>query len=89
MDTHEQISLLIYIKNMLADLIFINSIIATELIKVAENSAAISHENSFLISSSCIEEHTELSKKIIEIVKKYKSKHDDYSCLEPHILKHP
>ncbi len=84
----EQTSILMYIKNMLADLIYINGIIATELIKVTENTATIRRGEEFLEKTSCLEEHLELNKSIIEIVKKYQRKPSDIAGLEKHIIKH-
>jgi len=69
--TKEQIALLLYIKNMLADLIYINGIIATELIKVTENTAIIRRGEEFLNTTNCQTEHKELNEQIIKIVKKY------------------
>jgi len=73
---------------MLADLIYINGIIATELIKVTENTATIRRGEEFLSNTSCLAEHHELNKKIIDIVKKYQNKPTDLAILESHILKH-
>ncbi|MFX1314898.1 MAG: hypothetical protein ACFE9T_03480 [Promethearchaeota archaeon] len=84
----DQISLLLYIKTMLADLIYINGVIATELIKVTENTATIRHGEEFLRTTNCLTEHQELNEKIIEIVKKYKSKKEDFIGLERHVMKH-
>ena len=79
---------LLYIKNMLADLIYINSIVATELIKITENTATIRRGEEFLNKTSCLAEHYELSKDIIEIAKKYQKKPSDLAILEDHVLKH-
>ncbi len=84
----EQNSILLYIKNMLSDLIYINGIIATELIKVTENTAIIRHGERFLDKSSCLTEHHELEKSIIEILRKYQKKPSDLEGLEKHVLKH-
>jgi len=84
----EQISILLHIKNMLTDLIYINSIIATELIKITENTATIRHGKEFLGKTSCPAEHYELSKSIIQIVKKYQKQPSDLAILEDHVLKH-
>ena len=84
----DQIALLLFIKNMMADLIYINGIIATELINITENSAAARHGEEFLKKSPCITEHNELKKKIREIVKKYKTNPEDHVILEKHVLKH-
>ncbi|MFX1573462.1 MAG: hypothetical protein ACFFB0_11985 [Promethearchaeota archaeon] len=85
----EQISILLYIKNMLADLIYLNGIIATELIKVTENTVSIRHGDDFLDKTSCLSEHNDLNLKIIEIVKKYQRTPEDISGFETHVLKHP
>lgn len=84
----EQISILLYIKNMLADLIYLNGIIATALMKVTENTATIRRGEEFLEKTSCPSEHHELNRKIIEIVKKYQRKPEDVVGLETHVLKH-
>ncbi|MFW9939782.1 MAG: hypothetical protein ACFFFT_01985 [Candidatus Thorarchaeota archaeon] len=84
----EQIAILLYIKNMLSDLIYINGIIATELIQVTENTATIRHGEKFLNKTTCIAEHNQLNKKIIEILKKYQRTPEDLEGLESHVLKH-
>lgn len=86
--TKDQVSLLIYIKNMLADLIYLNGVIATEIVKITENSAAIRRGEDFMKGNRCIQEHNDLSEKIVEIVKKYKANTEDYAYLEKHVLKH-
>lgn len=86
--TKEHIALLLYLKKMLADLIYVNGIIATELIKVTENTAVIRRGEEFLSESNCPSEHKELNEKIIKIVKKYKNDSEDTMCLEKHILSH-
>ena len=83
----EQIAILLYIKNMLADLIYINGIVATELIKVTENTATIRHGEEFLKKTSCLSEHNQLNEKIIEILKKYQKSPDDLAGLASHVLK--
>ncbi|MFX1420013.1 MAG: hypothetical protein ACFE9N_13930 [Promethearchaeota archaeon] len=84
----EQTSILLYIKNILADLIYVNGIIATELIKITENTATIRRGEEFLNKTSCLTEHQELSHKIIEILKKYQKKPEDTAVLEKHVLNH-
>lgn len=84
----EQIELLKGIKQALSDLLYINGIIATELIKITENSAAIRHGEDFLNKSSCMSEHNQLSKHIIDIVKKISDKSEEIASLEKHVLKH-
>ena len=83
----EQIAILLYIKNMLADLIYINGIVATELIKVSENTATIRHGEEFLKKTSCLSEHNQLNERIIEILKKYQKSPDDLAGLASHVLK--
>jgi hypothetical protein len=83
----EQIAILLYIKNMLADLIYINGIVATELIKVTENTATIRHGEEFLKKTSCLSEHNQLNERIIEILKKYQKSPDDLAGLASHVLK--
>lgn len=73
---------------MLSDLIYLNAIIASELIKITENSATIRHGKEFLEETACLEEHNELNKSIIQIVKKYNKSPDDAAKLESHVLKH-
>jgi len=84
----DHISILLFIKNMLADLIYINGIIATELINVTENTATIRHGNDYLDKTNCSAEHQDLNKKILEIVKKYQRKTEDTTILANHVLKH-
>ena len=84
----DQISILLYIKNILADLIYINGIIATEAMKITENTAAIRHGEEFLHKSNCLKDHHELNKKVLELIKKYKPKLEDFSCLEKHLFNH-
>ncbi|MHA2037306.1 MAG: hypothetical protein ACW98X_12785 [Promethearchaeota archaeon] len=83
----EQIAILLYIKNMLADLIYINGIVATELIKVTENTATIRHGEEFLNKTTCLTEHNQLNTQIIEILKKYQKSPDDLAGLASHVLK--
>ena len=83
----EQIKILLYIKNMLADLIYINGIVATELIKVTENTATIRHGEEFLNKTSSLAEHNQLNERIIEILKKYQKSPEDLAGLALHVLK--
>ncbi len=84
----EQIAILLYIKNMLADLIYINGIVATELIKVTENTATIRHGEEFLNKTNCLAEHNQLNESIIKILKKYQKSPNDLVGLASHVLKH-
>ena len=71
-------SVLLYIKQMLGDLMYINGIIATELINITENTAAMRHGEDFLAKSPCISEHEQLKKNIVNIVKNYKQKPEEF-----------
>ena len=83
-----EINLLLYIKEMLCDLVYLNGIIATELVKITENTAAMRHGEDFIKKSKCIPEHNELNEKVINIIKKYKPKPADHESLEKHALEH-
>lgn len=83
----EQTAILVYIKNMLADLIYINGIIATELIKVTENTATIRRGEEFLKKTTCIAEHDQLNQKVIDILIKYQKRPGDLAGLDDHVLK--
>jgi hypothetical protein len=85
----DSVSVLLYIKQMLGDLIYINGIIATELINITENTAAMRHGEDFLTGSQCTQEHDQLKSNIVNIVKNYKRKPEDFvEILEKHVLKH-
>lgn len=88
MSSKDQISLLIYLKNILTDLLYVNSVIATELIKITENTAALRHGEDFLNASPCIPEHGQLNQTICDILKKYKIDPEKQACIEKHVLKH-
>jgi hypothetical protein len=84
----EHVSILLYIKNMLADLIYINGIIATEIIKITENTATIRDSEELLQKSKRSTEHLDLNKKVIDIVRRYQKKPEDTASLASHVLKH-
>ena len=87
----DQIKVVLYMKNMFSDLIFINSVIATELVKITENLAALRHGEDFLKKSACLQEHNNLNKDIINILNKYGKLSDEIdrkNRLEKHVLKH-
>lgn len=87
----DQLKLVLYIKNMFSDLIYINSVIATELVKITENLAALRHGEDFLEKSTCTTEHNELNQEIINILDKYNKTSDEVIRMErlkKHILKH-
>ena len=87
----DQLKLLMYLKNMISDLIFLNGIIASELIKITENTAALRKGETFLEESTCISEHQLLNEEIIKIMRKYNKNPDELKrkeILEDHLLKH-
>ena len=87
----DQMKLILYIKNMVSDLIYLNSIVASELMKITENLAAIRHGEDFLKGSNCISEHNILNQEIVNIVSKYNMDEPNLKrreSLEKHILKH-
>lgn len=69
-------------KEMLADLIWLNAVIATELIQITENSSAILRKSP--PPASCLEEHNELRKTALAMAEKYRPG----SMLARHLLKH-
>ncbi|MFX0025232.1 MAG: hypothetical protein ACFE8M_02365 [Candidatus Hermodarchaeota archaeon] len=88
----DQIKLLLYIKNMLSDLIYLNCVIATELIKVTENTAAQRHGEDFLKQTNCISEHTAINENILNVLNKYYKTSEDSEKMErlkSHVLNHP
>ena len=87
----DQLKLILYIKNMLSDMIYINSIIATELVKITENLTVLRHGEDFLKNSNCIPEHNILNQEIMKIVEKYNTTPNDLprkENLEKHVKKH-
>ncbi|NVM17352.1 MAG: hypothetical protein HWN80_06515 [Candidatus Lokiarchaeota archaeon] len=87
----DQLKLVVYMKNMFSDLIYINSIIATELVKITENLAALRHGEDFLEKSTCTSEHNELNQEIINILDKYNKTSSEVIRMErlkKHVLKH-
>ena len=69
-------------KEMLADLIWLNAVIATELIQITENSSAILRKSP--PPESCLAEHNELRKTALSMAEKYRPG----SMLAQHLLKH-
>jgi len=70
------------IKEMLADLIWLNALIATELIQVTENTSAILRKSP--PPKSCLVEHAELRKTALLIARRYSQD----TVLEQHLSKH-
>jgi hypothetical protein len=69
-------------KEMLADLIWLNAVIATELIQITENTSQILRKSP--PPESCIVEHHDLRKTALAMAEKYRPG----TLLGQHILKH-
>jgi len=69
-------------KEMLADLIWLNAVIATELLQITENTSAILRKSS--PPENCLTEHNELRKTALSIAEKYRPA----TVLAQHLLKH-
>lgn len=72
------------LKELLSDLIWINGVVATELIRITENTAAILRGKQTV--SSCGPQHTKINEQIIEILEKYLP--EKSATLREHVLKH-
>nr|MDO8082432.1 hypothetical protein [Candidatus Freyarchaeota archaeon] len=72
------------LKELLRDLIWINGVVATELIRITENTAAILRGKQTV--SPCGPQHTKINEQIIEILEKYLP--EKTSTLREHVLKH-
>jgi hypothetical protein len=70
------------IKEMLADLIWLNALIATELIQVTENSSAILRKSA--PPESCLQEHHALRETALFMAEKYRPG----TMLSQHLTKH-
>jgi len=70
------------IKEMLADLVWLNALIATELIQVTENTSAILRKSP--PPESCLQEHAALRTTALLIAEKYR----DGTMLAQHLNKH-
>jgi hypothetical protein len=70
------------IKQMLGDLIWLNALIATELIQVTENTSAILRKSP--PPESCLVDHNALRVTALEIAEKYHTK----TALARHLGKH-
>ncbi len=69
-------------KEMLADLIWLNAVIATELIQITENTSAILRKTP--PPEGCLAEHNELKKTALHMAEKYRPA----TVLGQHLLKH-
>ncbi|MHC1590807.1 MAG: hypothetical protein ACXQS8_01865 [Candidatus Helarchaeales archaeon] len=73
------------ILNCLKDLIFINGLIATELITLVENSSKIARKSDS-VPESCRQAHDRLNEQVIQIMEKYWS--SELTNLKEHVRKH-
>ncbi|MDO9324676.1 MAG: hypothetical protein Q7T80_06925 [Methanoregula sp.] len=73
-------------KEMLADLIWLNAVIATELIQITENTSAILRKTP--PPESCLAEHLELKKTALHMAEKYRPSTASPTALARHLLKH-
>lgn len=69
-------------KEMLADLLWLNAVIATELIQITENTSQILRKSA--PPESCLIEHRDLRERALAIAEKYRSG----SMLGQHVLRH-
>lgn len=69
-------------KDMLADLIWLNAVVATELIQITENTSAIVRKSS--PPASCLAEHHALRETALAIAEKYRPG----TALAQHLGKH-
>ena len=74
------------LKDLLKDLILINSIIAIEALQITENTSKIAR-NSNEIPPQCVKSHGELRNKLMGLLEKYFEK-DQYKELKEHVLTH-
>ena len=74
------------IKDLLKDLIFVNSVIAIEALQITENTSKIAR-NSNEVPPQCIKSHGEIRTKLMGILEKYVEK-EHYTVLSDHVLKH-
>jgi hypothetical protein len=70
------------LKEMLADILWLNALIATELIQITENSSSILHKSP--PPGSCLRDHHELRKTALLMAEKYRPD----TALGRHLLKH-
>ncbi|MBN1215841.1 MAG: hypothetical protein JXA99_10430 [Candidatus Lokiarchaeota archaeon] len=81
------LQLLIYMKNMFSDIIYINGVIATQLTQIVEKLSVLNDVNNSLKDNKSISEHKELMLNVLEIIKKYKGNTEEFKNLEDQILK--
>ncbi|MHA1784912.1 MAG: hypothetical protein ACTSVY_15035 [Candidatus Helarchaeota archaeon] len=74
------------VKDLLKDLILINSIIATEIIQITENTSKIARKSDE-VPPNCVDSHTKLRSQIIELLKKYFDE-EQFKDLSEHVIKH-
>ena len=87
----DQIKVVLYMKNMFNDLLFINSVIATQLVKITENLTALRHGEEFFKKSAYLQENNNVNKDILNILDKYSKLSDEIDRkirLEKHVFQH-
>ncbi len=67
---------------MLRDLLWLNAVIATEIIQMTENTSALLHKSS--PPARCLEEHQSLRAVALAIAEKYRKE----DCLRTHLTGH-
>lgn len=70
------------INQMLRDLLWLNAVIATEIIQITENTSAILRKGD--VPASCLQEHARLRAVALEIADRYKPG----TALRQHVEKH-
>ncbi|MCL4499218.1 MAG: hypothetical protein M1335_03115 [Chloroflexi bacterium] len=72
------------LKELLKDLIWLNGLIATELIQITENTSRAIREG--MLPDGCKTAHGELRERTIDILRKYRP--DEAESVANHVLKH-
>ena len=73
-------------KDIIKDLILVNSIIAIEALQITENTSKIAR-NSNEVPPQCVKSHGEIRIKLMELLEKYFDK-EQFKSLSDHVLKH-
>ncbi|MHB0976532.1 MAG: hypothetical protein ACYC1U_04965 [Candidatus Aquicultorales bacterium] len=72
------------IKQMLEDLIWLNTVIATELIQITENTSKALHGGT--VPEGCVTAHAKLREQAVAIAERYKP--EEAKAIAEHVLKH-
>ena len=81
------LQLLMYMKNMFSDIIYINGVIATQLTQIVEKLSVHNDVIDSLKDNKSNSEHNQLILNVLEIIKKYKGNTEEFKTLESQILK--